>query len=224
MVACLARGCVSSTNPASPPKSFPAYLSSPLPMPPTIHYASPLKHISSRFVMARPGLRLSRPFQVPSCSVRLPTCTPTKPTASHPILSHSDPPHSALPCPANPRLVPSRSNPAQLRQCQPTQPTPPHTIPSLPEPTHPIPACPTQPPSQLNQPRPTSIRWRCFRYPSAIDGVIAGSAPIESFLGETPPYDPGSYAKGVTYDASVAGGASAGCEEAVRAAWSAIFR
>ena len=66
--------------------------------------------------------------------------------------------------------------------------------------------------------------WLRMKFPSALDGMIAGSAPIESFLGETPPYDTGSYAKGVTLDASVAGGAAAGCAEAVSAAWGAISR
>ena len=63
--------------------------------------------------------------------------------------------------------------------------------------------------------------WLRIKYPGAVDGVVAGSAPILSFLGETPPYDAGSYAKGVTLDATVEGGAVAGCAEAVRGSWAA---
>lgn len=65
--------------------------------------------------------------------------------------------------------------------------------------------------------------WLRMKYPSAIDGVIAGSAPVLSFLGESPAYDTGSYAATVTYDASAKGGAVAGCTDLVRASWQAIL-
>ena len=44
-----------------------------------------------------------------------------------------------------------------------------------------------------------------------------------SFLGETPPYDEGSFAAIVTGDASPAGGASKTCSDNVRKAWPRLF-
>jgi len=67
--------------------------------------------------------------------------------------------------------------------------------------------------------------WLRMKYPAAVQGAIAGSAPIMSFLGENPPYDTGSYAKIVSFDASKAGGAvSDACSDNVRRAWPLIFK
>lgn len=53
-------------------------------------------------------------------------------------------------------------------------------------------------------------------------GVIAGSAPIWAFDGEEPPIDPNYFAKGVTYDTSIAAGAAPGCTATLRSAWAAL--
>lgn len=58
--------------------------------------------------------------------------------------------------------------------------------------------------------------WMRIKYPHILDGVIAGSAPIWSYLGEDPPYDSGSYAKIVTADASEEGGSAPACSSNVR--------
>jgi lysosomal Pro-X carboxypeptidase len=65
--------------------------------------------------------------------------------------------------------------------------------------------------------------WLRMKYPSAVDGAIAGSAPILSFLGLSPAYDMASFGKLVTFDASAKGGGSAACAERVRASWKLIF-
>ena len=65
--------------------------------------------------------------------------------------------------------------------------------------------------------------WWRLKYPWAVDGAIAASAPIWSFEGEDPAYDEGSYAKIVTRDASAAGGASDACAENIRSSWDDIF-
>jgi lysosomal Pro-X carboxypeptidase len=66
--------------------------------------------------------------------------------------------------------------------------------------------------------------WLRIKYPSAVDGVIAGSAPIWAFAGETPAIDTGYYAQIETYDASAEGLGSADCVTAIRDSFSAIFR
>eukprot|EP00193_Tetraselmis_chui_P014009 CAMPEP_0177778850 /NCGR_PEP_ID=MMETSP0491_2-20121128/16202_1 /TAXON_ID=63592 /ORGANISM="Tetraselmis chuii, Strain PLY429" /LENGTH=478 /DNA_ID=CAMNT_0019298207 /DNA_START=295 /DNA_END=1728 /DNA_ORIENTATION=+ len=66
--------------------------------------------------------------------------------------------------------------------------------------------------------------WMRMKYPQAVDGAIASSAPILAFDGLEPPYDAGSYAKAVTYDATSKAGAAPGCSEAVRQSWDALAR
>ncbi|GFR51787.1 hypothetical protein Agub_g14244, partial [Astrephomene gubernaculifera] len=61
--------------------------------------------------------------------------------------------------------------------------------------------------------------WMRLKYPHLLDGSIAGSAPIWNFLGETPPFDTGSFAKGVTYDASDIAGSAPACISNVRDTW-----
>ena len=58
--------------------------------------------------------------------------------------------------------------------------------------------------------------WFRIKYPNAIDGVLAGSAPIWSFVGLAPPYDPDAFYRTVTRDASAAGGASDACKANVK--------
>eukprot|EP00201_Polytomella_parva_P012460 CAMPEP_0175052382 /NCGR_PEP_ID=MMETSP0052_2-20121109/8331_1 /TAXON_ID=51329 ORGANISM="Polytomella parva, Strain SAG 63-3" /NCGR_SAMPLE_ID=MMETSP0052_2 /ASSEMBLY_ACC=CAM_ASM_000194 /LENGTH=486 /DNA_ID=CAMNT_0016316785 /DNA_START=459 /DNA_END=1919 /DNA_ORIENTATION=- len=66
--------------------------------------------------------------------------------------------------------------------------------------------------------------WMRMKYPHVIDGAIAASAPIWNFFGETPTYDTGSFAQGVTYDASMEAGSSRNCVYNVRAFWSTLSR
>ncbi|KXZ53845.1 hypothetical protein GPECTOR_6g763 [Gonium pectorale] len=61
--------------------------------------------------------------------------------------------------------------------------------------------------------------WMRIKYPHALDGAISASAPIWSFLGETPPVDSGFFAKGVTYDASELAGSAPACADNVRGTW-----
>jgi len=62
-----------------------------------------------------------------------------------------------------------------------------------------------------------------IKYPSALQGVIAASAPVAAFLGQTPAYDPLSFGEQVTRDASTAGGSTDVCAERVRQVWPQIF-
>ena len=58
--------------------------------------------------------------------------------------------------------------------------------------------------------------WFRLKYPNAIDGVLAASAPIWSFVGLDPPYDEEAFYEIVTGDASAAGGAAPACARRVR--------
>ena len=65
--------------------------------------------------------------------------------------------------------------------------------------------------------------WMRMRYPSAVDGVVAASAPIWSYGGLSPEYDAGSFAATVTDDAGPKGGSSEACAPNVREAWKVLF-
>jgi len=58
--------------------------------------------------------------------------------------------------------------------------------------------------------------WLRIKYPAAVQGCIASSAPVMSFMGLTPPYDPNGFNRAVTDDASAKNGASDTCSENVR--------
>lgn len=53
--------------------------------------------------------------------------------------------------------------------------------------------------------------WFRIKYPHLVDGVIAASAPIWSFFGLSPSYDPSGFYQVVTRDASKGGGAAPAC-------------
>jgi lysosomal Pro-X carboxypeptidase len=61
--------------------------------------------------------------------------------------------------------------------------------------------------------------WLRFKYPSALDGCIAGSAPIVNFEDMAPKYDYDGFATIETLDASAAGGAEPMCKDNMRAAF-----
>ena len=65
--------------------------------------------------------------------------------------------------------------------------------------------------------------WFRQHYPTAVDGVIAASAPIWSFSGLDPPYNYNAFNLGVTFDASAAGGATDDCKKNLKAAWPRIL-
>ena len=58
--------------------------------------------------------------------------------------------------------------------------------------------------------------WFRIKYPNAVDGVLAASAPIWSFVGLQPAYDENAFYKIVTRDASTAGGATDACATNVK--------
>ena len=66
--------------------------------------------------------------------------------------------------------------------------------------------------------------WFRMKYPHLFDGAIAASAPIWTFYGELPEYDPGGFSAGVTYDASPDGGSAPACVPNARKAWKTIFK
>ena len=65
--------------------------------------------------------------------------------------------------------------------------------------------------------------WMRMRYPSAVDGVVAASAPIWSYENIVPAFDSGSFAATVTDDAGPKGGSSEACSGNVREAWKVLF-
>ena len=67
--------------------------------------------------------------------------------------------------------------------------------------------------------------WMRMRYPDALDGMLAASAPILSFQGVSPSYDPSTYDSIVTRDAGGPGsGAAPFCAKNVRLVWTEIVR
>merc|ERR1712232_1476382 len=66
--------------------------------------------------------------------------------------------------------------------------------------------------------------WFRLKYPESVDGVIAASAPIWSFVGLDPPYHFNAFDVGVTFDASSAGGASDLCKENLKSSWFKILQ
>ena len=67
--------------------------------------------------------------------------------------------------------------------------------------------------------------WMRMRYPDALDGMLAASAPILSFQGLSPSYDPSTYDSIVTRDAGGPGsGAAPFCAKNVRLVWTEIMR
>ncbi|KAL6769573.1 hypothetical protein ACKKBG_A31535 [Auxenochlorella protothecoides x Auxenochlorella symbiontica] len=66
--------------------------------------------------------------------------------------------------------------------------------------------------------------WFRMKYPHLLDGAIAGSAPIWTFLGEDPAYDAGGFAAVVTRDASEEGGSAPACVANARAGWKLLFK
>ena len=62
--------------------------------------------------------------------------------------------------------------------------------------------------------------WMRMKYPDSLDGMVAASAPILSFQGLSPPYDPSTYDMIVTRDAGGPGsGAAPACSDNIRAGW-----
>lgn len=61
--------------------------------------------------------------------------------------------------------------------------------------------------------------WFRIKYPNAVDGVIAASAPIWSFTGLDPPYNYQAFSEGVTHDLSSSAGASDTCKKNLHAAY-----
>ena len=66
--------------------------------------------------------------------------------------------------------------------------------------------------------------WFRAKYPHFVDGAVAGSAPVWSFLGETPKVDPNAFALGVTFDATAWGGSKPACEANARAGFKELLK
>ncbi|CEG35432.1 lysosomal pro-x [Plasmopara halstedii] len=64
--------------------------------------------------------------------------------------------------------------------------------------------------------------WFRMKYPHIVDGVIAGSAPILSFLGDEIPPDKESFERIVTRDATETAGSAPNCAANIRRSWSII--
>ena len=65
--------------------------------------------------------------------------------------------------------------------------------------------------------------WLRIKYPWAVQGAIAGSAPIVNFEGMDPAYNPNAFQDVVTFDATAAGGAASDCADNIRSAFQRIF-
>lgn len=66
--------------------------------------------------------------------------------------------------------------------------------------------------------------WLRMKYPGAVDGSIAGSAPILAFHGEAKDYGSGEqFWQVVTRDATAEAGSAAGCSANVRRTWPTLF-
>ena len=65
--------------------------------------------------------------------------------------------------------------------------------------------------------------WLRIKYPHAVAGAVAGSAPIWAFGGLEPPYDEESFAAVVTRDATPAAGAAPTCAANIRGAFARLF-
>ncbi|GMF42991.1 unnamed protein product [Phytophthora fragariaefolia] len=61
--------------------------------------------------------------------------------------------------------------------------------------------------------------WFRMKYPHIMDGVIAGSAPILSFLGDEVSLDKGSFERIVTFDASEEARSAPNCKDNIRRIW-----
>eukprot|EP01023_Acetabularia_acetabulum_P045959 TRINITY_DN468_c0_g1_i5.p1 TRINITY_DN468_c0_g1~~TRINITY_DN468_c0_g1_i5.p1 ORF type:complete len:541 (-),score=89.95 TRINITY_DN468_c0_g1_i5:247-1818(-) len=61
--------------------------------------------------------------------------------------------------------------------------------------------------------------WMRMKYPAALTGAVAGSAPIWTYFGEIPPVNPDGFAAIQTFDATPAAGSSAACVDNVRNVW-----
>jgi lysosomal Pro-X carboxypeptidase len=65
--------------------------------------------------------------------------------------------------------------------------------------------------------------WLRAKYPTALDGCIAGSAPIVNFEHMRPAYNPNAFNDVVTSDATANGGAAPHCADNFRAAFAAMI-
>ena len=65
--------------------------------------------------------------------------------------------------------------------------------------------------------------WFRMKYPSAVDGAIAASAPIMAFYGENPPTNQYAFNDIVTRDATPYAKASLECSNNIRNSWNIIF-
>eukprot|EP01052_Picozoa_sp_SAG31_P011945 SAG31_NODE_688_length_12807_cov_6.395814_13_plen_313_part_00 len=64
--------------------------------------------------------------------------------------------------------------------------------------------------------------WFRIKYPNSVDGVIAASAPIWSFVDLDPPYNYQAFPEGVTHDMTAAAGAGQNCKANLHNAYPAM--